>query len=276
MRVVIIFDADNTLWDTDSVFRAAQLAMLNVFAQAGLVKSPPTELRTLRALDEEFIRLTGRAEYDFRILAIALAQHYVRQLSLAEAAQCALTYQPEMAIPVLAPIVDAAHRALAEGLRAIPPLFPDAEGVLKAIRAASSPDRPIVTALFTEGSSERLQRILMAHRLVERVLFDTIMIAPKSVTAWREAYKRGAVLLPSQVGQERTLGIVVGDSLRRDIVFGNQAGMITVYKPSTYQGLEIPQTPDEKPFAVISTLADLPAVLCRLDVEVPPLAKLSG
>jgi FMN phosphatase YigB (HAD superfamily) len=72
------------------------------------------------------------------------------------------------------------------------------------------------------------------------------------------------------------LGIVVGDSLHRDIVFGNQAGMITVYKPSTYLGMEIPQAPEEKPFAVINTLADLPALLRRLDVQVPPLAEVPG
>ena len=47
MGTIITFDVDNTIWDTDSVFRNAQLAMLNVLVDLGLIKAPgPLTLMT--------------------------------------------------------------------------------------------------------------------------------------------------------------------------------------------------------------------------------------
>src|SRR4051794_25138629 len=95
MRAVIVFDADNTLWDTDGVFRSAQIAMLQTLGKAGLPVSPESHFGTLRAVDQEIMSSVTQAEYDFRLLAFALILHFSQHQSITEAAQTALSIQPD-------------------------------------------------------------------------------------------------------------------------------------------------------------------------------------
>jgi FMN phosphatase YigB (HAD superfamily) len=72
MKAVLIFDADNTLWDTDSVFRSAQLSLLRTLQKFHLLSDPEEHLSTLRTIDRELFEQMGRFEYDFKVLSIAL------------------------------------------------------------------------------------------------------------------------------------------------------------------------------------------------------------
>ena len=56
MSFVLIFDADNTLWDTNAVFHAAHLAMLKVLEQAQLVSDSRNQVTRLRSIDRALMR----------------------------------------------------------------------------------------------------------------------------------------------------------------------------------------------------------------------------
>src|SRR5690348_14625685 len=90
MNGLLFFDADNTLWDTDSVFRNAQVAMLRVFQDAGLLTDPEKAISTLRLADRELMCQQGVAEYDFRLLTEVLALHFASDSTIAQAVDTAL------------------------------------------------------------------------------------------------------------------------------------------------------------------------------------------
>ncbi len=140
-----------------------------------------------------------------------------------------------------------------------PPLYPDTEAVLALVRAS----RSVVTVLFSEGNPERLERILRAHDIRRKGLFDAIIIGPKSKEAFEEAKRRGRELLPGIGGYPNPPVVLIGDSLHRDIKLGKQAGLMTVYKPSSFTGNEEPSD-DDRPDRTISDLGELPTVLDSL------------
>src|SRR5688572_9051271 len=83
---VLIFDADNTLWDTNAVFHAAQVAMLGVFEEAKLLANARDQVAHLRAIDRALMRHYDRHEYDFKTLIAAVAYHFLQGLGIEDAA----------------------------------------------------------------------------------------------------------------------------------------------------------------------------------------------
>ncbi len=267
MQGILLFDADNTLWDTDSVFRQAQVAMLRVLARIQITEEPELQLSRLRAMDDELVAHFGTHEYDFRVLATALAYHYTLGYSAAESAHMVLS-SPSGLNPELAPIVEEASRAFADGLQQIPPLYADTMPVLSSIRLSVSAHDRIVTIMLSEGDINRLERTLAAYQVRERGLFDEIILCRKSVAVIRQAEQAGRSLLPTVSPDVANIGMLIGDSLQRDIKFGNQAKLITVYKPSSYRGDETPGDPSEQPSYSIERLAQLLPILAELGLSV--------
>ena len=266
---VLIFDADNTLWHTNAIFRAAQLAALRVLAEASLIVDPEAQLETLRTLDRELVRRMGRFEYDFRVLLAAVSYH-TQGLPAEEAITRAITRSEEGVGLEHSAAVERAHAAFRRGLDEVPPLYPDAEAILTAIRSSQS-DQHIITVLFSEGDPERVERTLRANGVREREFFDEIIVAHKSREAFEAANELGLQHLPQRKDGGEILTVSIGDALRRDIKFCNQAGFITVYIPSDFHGREEPQEPDEEPCFTIESLRELPAVLRGLGVPLHSL-----
>ncbi len=267
MKAVLIFDADNTIWDTDAVFRGAQLALLKTFAKAELITQPDLQLKTLRTLDQALVNKLGQAEYDFKLLSTALACFYSQKSTLSEAVDAAVHAKPVMN-PILTGVCEEAYQAFKRELRRVPPLYPETIPVLSAIRASASEANSLVTILHSEGNHTRLEHILEAHNIWGQRLFDEIIIAPKSKEAFEQAKGIGLRLLSQTTGSKGVVFVLIGDSLHRDIKFGNQAGFITVYKPSAFKGFETPNTPDEQPCYTIQSLGELPTIL-KEDLGLP-------
>jgi putative hydrolase of the HAD superfamily len=264
LNAVIVFDADNTLWDTNGVFRRAQLDLLDVFARAGLCADAESQLQVLRRIDREFADRIGSFEYDFRLLPAALACHYTLGLTITEAVEKIVSQTYQNGDPRLAAIVDESYRAFAKGLRKIPRLYPDARTVISSIRSSRSSENRIVTVIFSEGAPERLERVFEAHEIRGRGLFDEIIIGAKSREAFEAAKRAGLKHLSSEGEAHETLFIMVGDSLQRDIKFGNQTGYTTVYIPAGFLGREKPREPDEEPHYIVERLSELPPILRAL------------
>ncbi|GEM_PF-1256306 len=272
MRSVIIFDADNTIWDTDAVFRSAQLALLQTLASDGLLDNPASHLTLLRAIDCHLMALHGKAEYGFDALALALIIAFTRHCSAEEAASEAFTEAQTQDFERYRPLIHMAHNTFADALHQPPPLFADALAILLSLRAASISASSIATILMTEGDTTRIERAFSAHRFRERTLFDEILILEKNADTM--AYARSVGYRILCVSEETTpiLTVFVGDSLKRDIQPANRAGFVTVYKPAAFKGFEIPQADDETPTHVIHSLAELPHLLARLGAEIQTVA----
>jgi putative hydrolase of the HAD superfamily len=255
---VLIFDGDNTLWDTDAVFRSAQFGLLTTLGDAGIVHDPHTQLDLLRALDRELISQLGVAEYDFRLLAVAVARFFTGQLTIATAVAHALV--PPEADGALDAVIDAALDAFRSKLSEVPPLFPGAEIVLTSIRSAITGGAPAASVLYSEGKAERIEHILESHGLQRRGFFDVVVLAPKTVEGFRHAEELGRAYV-RHTETQRGAVVVVGDSLQRDIRPANQIGATTVYKPSKFKGNEVPQSASDAPAYTIGELTELLNIL---------------
>jgi putative hydrolase of the HAD superfamily len=271
LNLVIVFDADNTLWDTDSVFSNAQLDLLRVLANAGLIREETAEFDTLRLVDQELIRKLGRFEYDFSALCAAMVHYYSGASNVQQAVDRAVNEsQPD---PAFSDLIMSAHSAFEAGLQKIPLLFSDTERVLLAIHEYRSIHDAIAVLIFSDGMSERLERILEAHEIRSRRFFDEIIMGRKTLEAFNTTKLTALKYLP-QTNTAKTRFLMVGDSLQRDIKLANQAGYITVYKPGGFLGREKPKQPDEEPTFTIQNLAGLIPVLKELGLDIEELADL--
>jgi putative hydrolase of the HAD superfamily len=178
---VLVFDADNTLWDTDAVFREAQLEMLRVLAHAGLIKEPESELDTLRLLDKALAMRFEKFEYDFIALSAALGHYYSRHVSIEEAAEGAFH---RSALSIGKELTSRSVEAFTRTLERIPPMFRDAEEVLNVLHDSRLRGSPIALLMFSDGRPGRLERILEAHNLRKRRIFDDVVIGTKSVESF--------------------------------------------------------------------------------------------
>jgi putative hydrolase of the HAD superfamily len=258
MSAIIVFDADNTLWDTNAVFREAQIDLLSVFAEAGLLKNPKAALDTLRKIDRALVRLTGQFEYDFTFLARAVGHYYSGIINVEQAADFAL----KQIESVSASVIEKSSAAFAQTLEEIPPLFGDTEEVLRCLTGTRSLQGSSVLILFTDGERLRIERILETYKLAEST-FDEVVIGRKTAESFNEVRLLGLDKLKS-VGRSEAKLLMIGDSLKHDIAPSKQAGFTTIYKPADFLGAEAPTNSDELPDFRIDSLGELADVLERM------------
>src|SRR2546428_7148563 len=118
MDSVVIFDGDNTLWDTNMVFTRAQKSILNGLAKCGYPTDPDRDFALLRRIDDSLVRACGKHEYDPSLLAYNLLQHFKGNS----------VGHPTIELDVRDPDIEFARKLGAEFLEAkaaYPPLFPD-------------------------------------------------------------------------------------------------------------------------------------------------------
>lgn len=257
---IVIFDADNTLWDTNSVFRMAQLAMLRPFADRVLGLSPEDEFTTLRQMDRLLFQHLGKFEYDFRLLAEALALYYLKGYSVYEAAHQVTKDQELCLTPQEVTVVNQAHQDYIAALQEIPPLLPETQSILNVLRTARRHPVGLALTLLSEGNPDRLGRILEHHGLAGETIFDATHIGPKNSERFERIREIGLGVLGASNGNGlKTL--VVGDSLKREIKYGNQIGATTIYIPAGFMGAEQPGGAEEQPDYTLSRLGELPVLM---------------
>lgn len=162
--------------------------------------------------------------------------------------------------------INDAYHAFQQGLKKIPKLYPDVEKTLYSFCPLRAEQNVLVTILLSEGEPIRLKRILKKQKINSN-LFDVIVVK-KNREFFENAKQIGLKHFGCYRESEPTHLIAVGDSLKRDIKFSNQAGFITVYKPSPFMGKEEPCELDEKPCYTIQTLKELSPLLKSLGLPV--------
>lgn len=261
MSGIIIFDGDNTLWDSNKVFKNAQLNLLYSLKKAGLRIRPNKELGGLREIDDLLVKYIQEYEYDFRILAQSLFLIFSGiERDKENAIRTAISMVKNGSISKAS--LDA-YKIFIKEKGEVPPLFNSVKSTLNKVKTTGN----YILMLKSEGEQKRIAKILNSTSL--RNLFDKVIIDKKNKKTYERAKSIGISIWKKKLGKMgiTPLIIVVGDILSRDIYFGNEVNAITIYKPGGYKGTETPKSKKETPNFTIRQLQELPSLIMKLESE---------
>lgn len=244
----VFVDADNTLWDTDSVFAHAQRNLLErVEAATGIATTANDRLAYVRRLDQAIAeRHHARLRYPPRLLVrgleAALAGFPADRAARAACRNSTLTRLPDS-------LVDEIEEAFFADLRRAPELRLGVYEGLEVLHAANC-----FLLVLTEGSRAQVEKT--AKRLKLDGFVSRIIEGRKRI----ELYHR--VL---RLAGTHKRAFMIGDQLDLDIAPAKAAGLETIYFPS---GFRPRWTPDEtlvQPDHRILLFSDVPSiVLCEV------------
>lgn len=239
---LLVTDADNTLWDTNAVFAAAQLELLDLLEdRTGLRLNGGNRLSFVRKVDQEIaLGHPDRLRYPPLLLVAGL----VRALRVADNDWG--VHPRGLACRVdSVEIGDWYSRRLRDSMPELRDGVPEALARLRKMG--------IATLVATEGSEQRCRAVLTNYGLT----LDVVS-APKTP----ELYQ----LIGDRFGTAKRL--MVGDQLDRDIAFAKQARFETVwfpggFAPSWLEGIHV--GPDH----TIDSFRDLPGIAEQLRLRPP-------
>ncbi|MBE0466308.1 MAG: HAD hydrolase-like protein [Candidatus Desulforudis sp.] len=260
LQGIYIIDADNTLWDTNAVFFGAQTKMIRTLQENGFRLDAETALQAMRTLDLEISVNLDNFEYDFSRLACALL---LLDQGLREDETVRLVCAPDPPAAVRETARHAATRFYAHIDANHPRLFPGVFETLAALRAQGN-----TLVLHSEGLHNRILQTLDFYEL--KPLFDNLVLERKSTESFLRARSGGESLFKATTGRNPGHCIVVGDSPKRDIRFGNLIGATTVFKPGGWLGAEYPDDPLLIPHFTIDCFPEL------LELGQPPAESLGN
>jgi putative hydrolase of the HAD superfamily len=242
---IILFDGDNTLWDTNAVFLSAQRSMLKELRKSGYRFDPDRDVPLLRRLDGMIIKRMEKHEYDFRILALSLILRSTG-LSDEESIKESVKFNLSETDPRRTEIENSLG-VFNQSLREVPALFKGVRETLEELHRSNQ----IALSLVSEGNPERINKIVRFHRL--RDFFDDITIGRKNEKLFKETITRCRERLRSQ----NVSIFVVGDQLDREIEIGKRMGAVTIFKPSGFNGERKPSGPFQEPTFYIENISEV-------------------
>lgn len=209
---VVCLDADNTLWDTDGVFAAAQLRLLaNVIATIGIDAAAQDRLAYVREIDQELAsRHHLGLRYPARLLIAALCHRLLGDESALAARK---TWNDPSAIPLDKEIAEEIEKQYLADLRVTPGLLPGVHAGLERLHHVGA-----TLVLVTEGGRDRIEKLLRANKIDGYI--DRVIDAPKR----KELFVRLRRLFGANVPV-----YMIGDQITRDIQPAAEAGLRTIH-----------------------------------------------
>lgn len=209
---VAFLDADNTLWDTDGVFAAAQLRLLaNVADAIGTVMAEQDQLAYVREIDQELAsRHHLGLRYPVRLLIAALCN---RLLGDSPSLAARKTWNDPFAVPLEKEVIEEIERQYFSDLRVTPRLLLGVHSGLKRMHHAG-----VNLVVVTEGGRVRAENLLRANKIDQYV--GRIVDAPKR----KELFARLRRLFRPNASI-----YMIGDQITRDIQPAAEAGLRTIH-----------------------------------------------
>jgi putative hydrolase of the HAD superfamily len=196
----VIFDADNTLWETESLYDDARRTLTNVLASRGIDAALAGEMQ--QAIDEELYKTFGYSAQRFPASFDRTLVYFFPSSSEEERAQIRSIAERVFVQPAIA------HHALS--------------GVISKLAAYYH------LGILTAGE-EWVQQARL-EQFVHRRHFNAVeVVASKDINAFSEFCNKHGV--------DRKISWVVGDSLRSDIIPAQAAGLnaILVESPNWHR-----------------------------------------
>ena len=246
-RTTIFVDADNTLWETNSVFAHAQLSLLAAVESAiGIAVPNVDRLAFLREIDQAIAaRHHAGLRYPPHLLvrATELALSGMKADEAARAAwrggQCYRMSESDIA---------EIEQRFWSDLAAPPKPRPGVEAGLRRLEQLG-----YLLLIVTEGPKAKVAQI--AEDLNLSRFFDRIIEGPKTPALYRRVLSLTRALAPAYM---------IGDQLDRDIKPAKDAGLSTIYFPGAFRPRWTPDEAAVQPDYVISSLAEVPDIVLGL------------
>lgn len=210
--MLILTDADNTLWDTNSVYRDAQLEYFDEITRiVGTKAQIPDKLAYLRNIDQG---IASKHKDHFRYPPILLAEELYRSLNNDFGGE--RSNAVALSKDVAALLTRAANTFGSRVATTVPALR---EGVAKGLSELQKLGARVV--VVTEGPAERCDNLLRTHAIRDAVA-DVVHVARKNVVAFK------------QISDQSFTGpkLAIGDQVEKDLYPAKEAGFKTVFFPS--------------------------------------------
>lgn len=237
----VFVDADNTLWDTDSVFADAQRNMLKrVEAATNVAADADDRLAYVRAVDQAIAeRHHARLRYPPKLLVRGLEEALAGLP--AERAAWRNSFRNRLSDERVGEI----EQAFFVDLRRAPKIRPGVREGLEALRTANC-----LVLIVSEGPRANVERT--AKRLGLDSLVARIIEGHKQPELYRRVLRfTGAP----------KCAFMVGDQLDRDIAPAKAAGLETIYFPGGFRPRWTMDEAEAGPDHLIATFADVPGIV---------------
>lgn len=240
----VFVDADNTLWDTDSVFANAQRNMLTrVEADTGVEADIGDKLAFVRAVDQAIAEgHHAGLRYPPKLLVRGL-EAALAGLPAASAARVARHNSTRSGLPDRR--VGEIEQAFFVDLGCTPEIRLGVRKGLEALQAANCP-----VLVVTEEMRAKVEKT--SKRLALEGLITRIIEGHKRP----ELYRRVLLLVGAP-----NRAFMVGDQLDRDIAPAKAAGLETIYFPGGFRPQWAIGRGQARPDHVIATFADVPGIV---------------
>lgn len=242
----VFVDADNTLWDTDGVFAAAQLGLLTqVEATTRAPLDVADRLAYVRAIDQEIAeRHHAGLRYPPKLLINATAAALGGEQPF-RAARLALT--GSLISPISSEALAAIEQRYFSDLGSPPVLRPGvADGLLALERAQC------VVLIVTEGARAKIAQ--NTSRLGLDGHFTRIVEGPKRADLYRRVLRLSGT--PARA-------FMIGDQLDRDIAPAKAAGLETIYFPGGFQPRWSPAIDQIRPDHIVASFAEAAGIILQ-------------
>jgi putative hydrolase of the HAD superfamily len=248
--VALISDADNTLWDTDRIYAAAQLWLLTEIENyVGTKLGELQRLDFVRRLDQT---LAAKHHHGLRYPTALLVNAIARALRGSSEIDATRDALANLAVAFHGDNISKCAEQFESKLRATPPLRPGVDNGLELIYRMGI---PILVA--TEGSVDRC-RMRLSHWGLEKLVTHVV-----SGTKTKEFFFRMTRLL--EAAPENCF--VVGDQLDRDIAMASTAGCKTIYFPGGFVPVWAPSVEETRPNHVVTSYYEIVKILERTKQE---------
>jgi putative hydrolase of the HAD superfamily len=218
LDLLFVTDADNTLWDTDSVYREAQLALLADVERASGLRCPTDQrLLFVREVDQS---IAAEHHQGLKYPAILLANALCSRLQGVPPDQASRRSVQNGTIGSYVGAADAADRFVT-ALLSRPTLRAGVREGLELLKGHG-----IQTVIATEGSRNRVAQELVGYDF--RLSDFRIVAAPKTTRLFERL---------GRLGSEHATRVMVGDQPKRDLIPAALAGFRTVYFQGGFEQL---------------------------------------
>ena len=243
--ILLVTDADNTLWDTNSVYAEEQLILLDRIENAlNRTVDHSDRLGFVRAIDQQLAILHGhKLEYPLELLVLGIAEALAGAPPVAAARRAVAGSTRRTGIP----IKTLAQSFLNHIRRRIPNLR---EGVFDALSQIHKMN--VVTVVATEGKIRRCRKLIAYYELTQYV--TRVVEGEKTPNMFAEI---------AAIYEYPPNKFVVGDQLDRDISPGKTAGYRTIYFPGEFKPLWERRSSAQPDFTV-SSFSEVSSIIARI------------
>lgn len=240
----VFVDADNTLWDTDSVFADAQRKLLErVETATGTAAGASDRLAYVRAVDQAIAEdHHARLRYPPKLLVYGLET----ALAGVEPERAARMVVRGSTLSRLSDeLVSEIEKAFFADIGRAPELRLGVREGLEALRAANC-----LLLVVTEGARAKAEKT--AKHLGLDGLVGRIIEGPKRPELYRRVVRLTGT--PKRA-------FMIGDQLDRDIAPAKEAGLDTIYFPGGFRPRWSPEESLVKPGHRIQSFAEVPSIV---------------